>query len=78
MAWGVNMGDSLIHGWDVARATGQDYVVDDDVVETTFSNLNGQVPDGSRGPGKPFGAVVPVDDTAPTIDKLVAYMGRTP
>jgi uncharacterized protein (TIGR03086 family) len=76
MVWGINVGDTLVHGWDLARATGQDHVVDNDVVEAVWSSLHGKLPPEARGSG--FGAEVTVPDDAPMIDRLVAYMGRTP
>jgi uncharacterized protein (TIGR03086 family) len=68
--------ECLVHGWDVARATGQRFDVPDDLAERelafTAANL-------SRVPAdrQPFGPPQPAADDAPPLDRLAAQLGRS-
>jgi uncharacterized protein (TIGR03086 family) len=75
---GIAFCDQLIHGWDLARATGQDTTMPPDLAALGRQLLDGRIADDSRGPGKNFGPVVSVADDASDQDKLLAYCGRTP
>jgi|tagenome__1003787_1003787.scaffolds.fasta_scaffold20554013_2 uncharacterized protein (TIGR03086 family) len=69
--------ETLVHGWDLARATGQQPPFPDELAEQelTFSrDLLGRLPEGRQ----PFGPSRPADDGAPAIDRLAALLGRTP
>ncbi|GAC1399435.1 MAG: hypothetical protein NVSMB65_17510 [Chloroflexota bacterium] len=58
-------------------ATGQHPAFDPDVVQAALQFTMQTLPP-VRPPGSPFAAPVPVADDAPAIDRLVAYLGRTP
>jgi uncharacterized protein (TIGR03086 family) len=75
---GIAFCDQLIHGWDLARATGQDETMPTEFVAVARQLLDGQIPDQARGEGKNFKAAVTVPDDASDQDKLLAYCGRTP
>ena len=65
----------LVHGWDLARATGQDAVFPEDLAEQelAFSRSKlGDIPAGRT----PFAPPQPVPGDAPAIDRLVALLGR--
>jgi uncharacterized protein (TIGR03086 family) len=67
----------LVHGWDLARATGQPtgFSFPEDVAEQElqFSRAAiGQIPPGRT----PFGPPQAVADDAPAIDRLAALLGR--
>jgi uncharacterized protein (TIGR03086 family) len=65
----------LVHGWDLARATGQHAQFPEDLAEQelAFSRRKlGDIPAGRT----PFGPPQPVPDDAPAIDRLVALLGR--
>lgn len=68
--------DGLVHGWDMANATGQPYDPPDELVaaaETFARNVLDPLRDGQA-----FGdAVDPAPDASP-IERLVAYTGRRP
>jgi uncharacterized protein (TIGR03086 family) len=69
----------LVHGWDLATATGQLISVDDALVEQLLETPPGDIPDAIRGDEpKPFAPRVQVADDAPAMSRLVAYMGRVP
>jgi len=66
----------LLHGWDLAQASGQRMHVSDELVEYVRGLAETVVPDG-RGRGA-FAAEVPPVKGAPAVDRLAAYTGRTP
>lgn len=68
--------DVLVHGWDLAKATDQPAAFDEELVAHCFGFAQQAIPDQMRGPL--IGALVPVPDTAPPIDRLVGFMGRQP
>ena len=68
--------DGLVHGWDLATATGQDYDPPDDVVAAVDEFARGVV-DPLRD-GETFGPEVEPPDGATPIERLVAYTGRRP
>jgi uncharacterized protein (TIGR03086 family) len=100
--WGVFPGaevlaiytnELIVHGWDLARATGQQVDWDDAALETAWAAIHSQLPMADRSPMweamqahlppglvwvDPFGPAMPVSDDAPLIDRLVAWNGRTP
>lgn len=79
--------DIVLHGWDLARATGQPDAMDPGDVEriwayiTTWDEdfLNKLRTPGAFGPGvEVFGAEVPLPADAPLQDRLLAFIGRDP
>jgi uncharacterized protein (TIGR03086 family) len=68
-----------VHGWDLARATGQPYDCDPAVLDAALSFL-GQFasPDAPAGPQVPFGPSLPRSADAPLLDRVVALAGRDP
>ncbi len=76
-ALGIAFCDNLIHGWDLARSTGQETTMPDGLAEAAWAMLYGNVPDERRAGGF-FKPVVPIPDDSSVQDKLVAYCGRDP
>jgi uncharacterized protein (TIGR03086 family) len=68
--------DVLIHTWDLARATGQDDVLDADCVKRMYAGME-PMEDAIRNSGH-FGARVPVSADADEQTKLLAFVGRRP
>jgi uncharacterized protein (TIGR03086 family) len=67
----------LVHGWDLARATGQRTAFPDDLAEQELAFSRGKL--AGIPPGRsPFGPPQPVADDAPAIDRLAACLGRKP
>ena len=75
----VALDELVVHGWDVARSTGQDYDCDLASLEV----VHGFVMQFS-GPGQEaqraglFGPVVDVPDDAPLLDRVIGMTGRDP
>jgi uncharacterized protein (TIGR03086 family) len=80
---GVPSADLVFHGWDLARATGQDDTIDPDEVASMWPGVEAmgdemRTPD-FFGPGiVVFGPEVPVADDAPLQDRLLGKLGRDP
>jgi uncharacterized protein (TIGR03086 family) len=73
---GIAFVDQLVHGWDLATATGQDATMPDDLAGAAFAMIDGQLTDDRRAPG--FRPATPVPGDAGVQDKLIAYTGRQP
>jgi uncharacterized protein (TIGR03086 family) len=73
---GIAFSDLLLHGWDLARATGQDAAMPEGLADASYGMIHGRLTDEQRkGVFKPE---VPVPADAPVQDKLLAYTGRDP
>ncbi|MEV6230546.1 TIGR03086 family metal-binding protein [Saccharopolyspora shandongensis] len=68
--------DLLVHGWDIARATGQDERLPADEVTRVFIDVR-TLGDNIRHKGV-CGPEVRVADNAPEQDRLLAFLGRNP
>jgi len=66
----------VLHGWDLAQASGQRVHISDELVEYVRGMAETVVPDG-RGRGA-FAAEVTPAEGATAVDRLAAYTGRTP
>ncbi len=79
--------DMVLHGWDLARATGLDDTMDADDVARLW-RITTAIPDelmqkyrtpGAFGPGvEVYGPEVAVPDDAPLKDRLLGLIGRNP
>lgn len=69
----------LLHGWDLAAATGAAYEPGDAECEAVLPIVSpsAEVPDGSDRGGL-FGPVVAVPDDAPLLDRVLGLAGRDP
>ena len=70
------LGDLTVHGWDLARATGQPYAPDEDSVDGLLPAFAELAPT-AREMGM-MGEEVPVPPDAPPFDRLLGTMGRDP
>lgn len=68
--------DGLVHGWDLATATGQSYEPPDDLVAAVDAFARESLP-GLRGEGTFSGPVDPPEGASP-IERLAAFTGRRP
>lgn len=66
--------DLVVHGWDLARATGQDDAIDPDDLERVAAGA-AAFGDAMRGPGA-FGPEVDPPAGADEQTKLMAFLGR--
>ncbi len=75
----VALNEVIVHGWDIAKASGQPYDADPDHVQACINTMAPQ-PGEERPAGDDvaFGRPVEIADDAPPIDRLVAALGRDP
>ena len=78
MFLGLATTDTLTHGWDVAKATGQPTNLAPDLAANVLSAIGPVLSDDLRGEdGKaPFGPEQAAPDGASNADKLAAFLGR--
>ncbi len=74
----VALDEVIVHGWDIAKASGQPFSCDPDLIPAAQQFVQGTVeryPEGSPGL---FGPPVPVSADASPLDRLIALTGRDP
>jgi len=78
MRWaiGQHLADVAVHGWDVARATGQQAELDPQVGQAALDWARENLKSQFRGAA--FGPEVPAPADAPLYDRLAAFFGRPP
>ena len=87
MAGGVSMpaeecgavvnNELVLHGWDLAMATGQPYQVAPENLEASWQFVL-NTPDEPEAREGLFGPRLPIADDAPLLDRTLAYAGRDP
>ncbi len=75
---GLRLVDTVVHTWDLARATGQDERLDPELVAASDEVARSTMGEGARGPGRPFGYEIAISADAPVEHRLVAFLGRQP
>ncbi|WP_052847162.1 TIGR03086 family metal-binding protein [Streptomyces avicenniae] len=70
--------EMLVHGWDLAQAIGHPFDVPQHIAEAALPVVHEIYGNQPRPPGASFAAPHPAHDTATPLDKLAAYLGRTP
>lgn len=71
------LNELVVHGWDLARATGLPYSPATGDLTACHALLSASADD--RAPGRsPFGPVVPVPPDAPLLDQVIGLSGRDP
>ena len=68
--------EMVLHGWDVAKATGQDYHCSGELAQAVLQTVQAQGDMFRRYQG--FAAIVPVPDDAPAFDRALGLAGRNP
>lgn len=78
-AGNVAMNELIVHGWDIARATGQPYEVGKEEIDSCLAFVAPAV-EQSDGKGIPglFGPAVDIPADATDLERLIALTGRTP
>ena len=77
VAGAVAVDELVVHGWDLARATGQEYAPDAAALRVSHEFLLAAAEDPTGGGGI-FGPVVAVPDDAPLLDRAIGLSGRDP
>lgn len=72
----VGLTEVVVHGWDVAVSSGQDYAVDDDVAAALLQHMAGFT---ASGPVEGlFGPAVDIASGASAFEQTLALSGRDP
>lgn len=71
----VALNELTVHGWDLARATGQTYTCDTATLEVAYAVLE---PSKDADRGGAFGPAVEAAPNAPLLDRVIALSGRHP
>ena len=75
----VALDELVVHGWDVARATGQAYDVDPASLEAVKAFVSQfSQPGMEEARAGLFGPVVEVPEDAPLLDRVIGLTGRDP
>ncbi|MFH8446861.1 TIGR03086 family metal-binding protein [Streptomyces sp. NPDC018026] len=77
VAGAVVADELVIHGWDLARATGQEYTPDAAALRAAHGLLAAAAEESERDRGM-FGPVVTVPADAPLLERAVGLSGRDP
>jgi uncharacterized protein (TIGR03086 family) len=76
MLGGFTTLDIAVHGWDLAKATGQRVTLEPDLAEEILGFARQTITDATRAPR--IGPEIRADENASTTDQLMAYLGRHP
>jgi uncharacterized protein (TIGR03086 family) len=68
--------DIAVHGWDLAKATGQHVELDDGLADEVLAFARQTITDATRAPR--IGPEVTAGPHASATDRLVAFLGRRP
>jgi uncharacterized protein (TIGR03086 family) len=75
----VALDEVVVHGWDVARASGQPYAVDGDLLEVVHGFLAPLAQPGQESMRDGiFGPAIAVPADAPLLDRVIGLTGRDP
>jgi uncharacterized protein (TIGR03086 family) len=75
----VALDELVLHGWDIARATGQTYEPDPAALQAVHGFLaQFATPEQAAARASIFGPVVPVPDDSPLLDQVLSLAGRDP
>jgi len=74
----VALTEVLVHGWDLAVATGRPFEVDDAAAQQCLDHALWFAAAVPEGRDTIYGPVVPVPDGAPVLDRLLGLTGRDP
>lgn len=78
MALDMILWEYQVHGWDLVRATGQDWSPPAAAAEESLGFAPGMLTGDYQGEGKAFAPRVDVPESAPPLDRLLGLSGRNP
>lgn len=74
----VALNEVVVHGWDIAAASGQSYACEPDLLQAAYGFVQSSVATNPQGSPGLFGPPVPVPDDGPLLDRLIGLTGRDP
>lgn len=74
----IALDEVIVHGWDIAVASDQDYRCEPELAEVALGFARQAAERSPEGTPGLFGRPVPVPAEAPVMDRLLGYTGRDP
>jgi uncharacterized protein (TIGR03086 family) len=74
----VAIDEVVVHGWDIAAATGRDYTCEPELLQAAYQFVQQAVAQNPNGSPGLFGPPVQVPDNASQLDRLIGLTGRDP
>jgi uncharacterized protein (TIGR03086 family) len=74
----VAIDEVVVHGWDVAVATGHDFACDEELLQVAYGFAQAAAARDPNGTPGLFGPPVAVPDDAPLLSRLLGLTGRDP
>jgi uncharacterized protein (TIGR03086 family) len=74
----IALNEVIVHGWDIAIATGQTFSCEPSLLEAAHGFVQQTVAQNPQGSPGLFGPPVPVPANAPLLDRLIGLTGRDP
>lgn len=78
LAMSMILWEYIVHGWDLAVATGQEWNPAPEAAAASAAFAPNMLTDDYQGPGKPFGPRIPTPNDASDLDTLLGLSGRDP
>jgi uncharacterized protein (TIGR03086 family) len=78
LALSMILWEYLVHGWDLARATGQPWQPAEAATTAALEFAPGMLTPDYQGEGKAFGPRIEVPPNASAFDQLLGLSGRDP
>ena len=73
----INAGEVALHAWDLAKATGQEAIIDAEVAEVVYDFYR-QIPMETMRANGVYGPEISVAETAPIQQRLLGFLNRQP
>ena len=74
----IALDEVVVHGWDLAVATGQPYAVEPHLLETVYGFVRGAAKQNPQGTPGLFGPPIFQPADAPLLDRVIGLAGRDP
>lgn len=74
----VALDEVIVHGWDIAAASGQNFTCPTELLEAAYGFLQVSVAENPQGTSGLFDAPVPVVEDAPLAGRVIGLTGRNP
>lgn len=78
IAGAVAVDEIVVHGWDLAVATGQNFHCTPELLSTAYEFAKSSADQNPHGTPGLFGPPVSVPDSAPLLEQLLGLTGRDP
>ncbi|PXW35935.1 UNVERIFIED_CONTAM: uncharacterized protein (TIGR03086 family) [Williamsia faeni] len=78
MAMSMILWEYIVHGWDLAVATGQEWNPAPEAAAASATFAPTMLTPDYQGPGKPFAPRVPTTENASDLERLLGLSGRDP